>query len=165
MFDRHCGAAAEQRRSDEHRTRRNGCLNMELSVSHRPPAPALTSTQSRLTTLFNSSHYIRRLALMQTRQHSAISPPVTTFLIVCIFLLALFPSLFVSIFWAPYNSLVNYFVPAIQPRTRVVCTSPNICVAPPAMSWYVFLYDWAQNFLPFFLVLFFPFLLSHGSLR
>ncbi|KAL6703399.1 hypothetical protein ACN47E_009658 [Coniothyrium glycines] len=67
--------------------------------------------------------------------HSSISP-ITTFLIACIFLLALFPSLFVSIAWAPYNSLVNYLVPAPQPRRTVLCSSPFVCAAPSSMSWF-----------------------------
>ncbi|KAF1829227.1 UPF0047-domain-containing protein [Decorospora gaudefroyi] len=60
---------------------------------------------------------------------------LTTFLIVSLFVLALFPSLFVSIFWAPYNSLANYLVPTPHPRKSVLCTSPNICTSAPIMSW------------------------------
>ncbi|KAF1847839.1 UPF0047-domain-containing protein [Cucurbitaria berberidis CBS 394.84] len=75
------------------------------------------------------------------QQPSSISP-LTTFLIVCIFVLALFPSLFVSIAWAPYNSLVDYTFPAAATRRSVLCTTPNICTAAtatataPTMSWF-----------------------------
>jgi hypothetical protein len=70
----------------------------------------------------------------QPQQHSTVSP-LTTFLIAAFCLLALFPGLFVSVFWAPYNQLTHYLVPAAAPRHTVLCTSPNICG--PAMSWYV----------------------------
>ncbi|EDU43922.1 UPF0047 domain containing protein [Pyrenophora tritici-repentis] len=60
---------------------------------------------------------------------------LTTFLIVSIFVIALFPSIFVGIFWAPYNSIAEYFVPTPQPRKSVVCTSPNVCTSAPVMSW------------------------------
>lgn len=73
---------------------------------------------------------------MPPQQHHSSISPVTSFLIACIFLLALFPSVFVAVFWAPYNSLTSYFAPAIQPRNRILCTSPNICVTPPIMSWF-----------------------------
>lgn len=69
------------------------------------------------------------------QQHSTISP-LSTFLIVCLFVLALFPGTFVSIFWLPYNSIANYLVPAVQHRRSVVCKSPDICVAPRTMSWF-----------------------------
>jgi thiamine phosphate synthase YjbQ (UPF0047 family) len=69
------------------------------------------------------------------QQHSTISP-LSTFLIATCFLVALFPSTFVSIAWAPYNSLVNYAFPLPPHRETVLCTSPNICVAAPTMSWY-----------------------------
>jgi hypothetical protein len=69
------------------------------------------------------------------QQHTTISP-LSTFLIATCFLLALFPSTFVSIVWAPYNSLVNYAFPLPPHRESVLCTSPNICVAAPTMSWY-----------------------------
>ena len=66
------------------------------------------------------------------RQHSSISP-CTTFLILCGFLLALFPSLFVAITWSPWY----YFFPAPPPSTPpVVCHAPNRCVTPDIMSWY-----------------------------
>lgn len=68
------------------------------------------------------------------RQHSSISP-CTTFLILCGFLLALFPSLFVAITWSPWY----YFFPAPPPSTPpVVCHAPNRCVAPDIMSWYTY---------------------------
>jgi hypothetical protein len=66
--------------------------------------------------------------------HSSISP-LTTFVISACFLLALFPTTFVSIAWAPYNKLVDYAFPAPAARHSVYCTSPNICVTPPTMSW------------------------------
>ncbi|KAI8933133.1 hypothetical protein NX059_009774 [Plenodomus lindquistii] len=69
------------------------------------------------------------------QQHTTISP-LSTFLIVCLFVLALFPGIFVSIFWLPYNSVANYLVPAVKPRHSVRCTSPNICVTTPPMSWF-----------------------------
>ncbi|KAH7067939.1 hypothetical protein FB567DRAFT_253428 [Paraphoma chrysanthemicola] len=68
------------------------------------------------------------------QQHSSISP-LSTFLIAACFLLALFPGIFVSIAWAPYNSLVNYAFPATPTRQSVICTSPNICTSAPTMSW------------------------------
>ncbi|PSN74533.1 UPF0047-domain-containing protein [Corynespora cassiicola Philippines] len=59
--------------------------------------------------------------------------PLTFFVICCVFLLALFPSLFIGLIWAPYN----YLFPPLPPRTptSVVCKSPNICTAPSTMSW------------------------------
>jgi len=68
-------------------------------------------------------------------QHHTTVSPLSTFLLVCVFVLALFPAPFVSIFWRPYHALAHYFAPAPRPRTRVVCTSPDICVAAPTMSW------------------------------
>jgi hypothetical protein len=70
------------------------------------------------------------------QSHTSISP-LTTFLIAAFFLLSLFPGTFVSILWAPYNSLAAYYFPAAAPRSTVLCSSPNICAAPPIMSWYV----------------------------
>jgi len=70
------------------------------------------------------------------QNHTSISP-LTTFLIAAFFLLSLFPGTFVSILWAPYNSLAAYYFPAAAPRSTVHCSSPNICTAPPTMSWYV----------------------------
>ncbi|KAH8732030.1 hypothetical protein GQ44DRAFT_698377 [Phaeosphaeriaceae sp. PMI808] len=69
------------------------------------------------------------------QQHTTISP-LTTFLITCTFLVAFFPATFVSIVWAPYNSLVSRYFPAPQPRYNTLCTYPNICIAPPTMSWF-----------------------------
>ncbi|KAH7413929.1 hypothetical protein DE146DRAFT_673644 [Phaeosphaeria sp. MPI-PUGE-AT-0046c] len=69
------------------------------------------------------------------QHHSTISP-LSTFLIVVFFLVALFPSTFVSIAWAPYRSAVRYAFPLPQHRESVLCTSPNICVAAPTMSWF-----------------------------
>lgn len=75
------------------------------------------------------------LAALMPQQQSSVTP-LSTFLIVCLFVLALFPGIFVSIFWLPYNSLANYLVPASRrPRVSVVCTSPDICVAAQNMSW------------------------------
>jgi hypothetical protein len=71
------------------------------------------------------------------QSHTSISP-LTTFLIAAFFLLSLFPGTFVSILWAPYNSLAAYYFPAAAPRSTVLCSSPNICTAPPIMSWYVY---------------------------
>ncbi|KAI4937646.1 hypothetical protein J4E85_000081 [Alternaria conjuncta] len=68
------------------------------------------------------------------QQHST-SSHLTTFLIVFIFVIALFPGLSVGIFWAPYNSLANYLVPTPQPRASVLCKSPNVCTSVPIMSW------------------------------
>ncbi|KAJ4986561.1 hypothetical protein SVAN01_07997 [Stagonosporopsis vannaccii] len=68
------------------------------------------------------------------QHHTSISP-VSTFLIATFFLLSLFPGTFVSILWAPYNSLASYFVPAATPRSSVLCSSPNICTTAPTMSW------------------------------
>ncbi|KAF3038957.1 hypothetical protein E8E12_000556 [Didymella heteroderae] len=68
------------------------------------------------------------------QNHTSISP-LTTFLIATFFLLSLFPGTFVSILWAPYNSLAAYYFPAAAPRSTVLCSSPNICTAPPTMSW------------------------------
>ncbi|KAJ4331784.1 hypothetical protein N0V87_008895 [Didymella glomerata] len=68
------------------------------------------------------------------QSHTSISP-LTTFLIAAFFLLSLFPGTFVSILWAPYNSLAAYYFPAAAPRSTVLCSSPNICAAPPIMSW------------------------------
>lgn len=66
---------------------------------------------------------------------SSISP-LTTFLIVCTFVLALFPSVFVGVVWAPYNSLTRWAFPLRAAHsTNVYCSSPNICVAAPTMSW------------------------------
>lgn len=59
-------------------------------------------------------------------QHTA-SSHLATFLFASVFLLALFPGVFVSIFWAPYNALASYLVPTPAPRKSVVCTSPNVC--------------------------------------
>lgn len=67
-------------------------------------------------------------------QSTSTISPFSTFLIAVFFLVALFPSTFVSIVWAPYNSLVDYAFPLPQKRESVVCTSPNICVA-NSMSW------------------------------
>lgn len=66
--------------------------------------------------------------------HSSISP-LTTFFIATFFLLSLFPGTFVSILWAPYNSLAHYYFPAAAPRSTVLCSSPNICTTAPTMSW------------------------------
>ncbi|USP72885.1 hypothetical protein yc1106_00159 [Curvularia clavata] len=55
----------------------------------------------------------------QQQQHSAGSHLIT-FLFVSIFVISLFPGIFVSIFWAPYNSLANYLVPTPAPRKSVV---------------------------------------------
>ena len=69
-------------------------------------------------------------------QHSSISP-LSTFLIVAVLALALFPTTFVSIAWAPYNSLVRYAFPAsARQNTNIYCASPNICTLAPTMSWY-----------------------------
>ncbi|KAH4061912.1 hypothetical protein HBH92_128160 [Parastagonospora nodorum] len=68
-------------------------------------------------------------------QSTSTISPFSTFLIAVFFLVALFPSTFVSIAWAPYNSLVDYAFPLPQKRESVVCTSPNICVA-NTMSWF-----------------------------
>ncbi|ORY04364.1 hypothetical protein BCR34DRAFT_604877 [Clohesyomyces aquaticus] len=59
--------------------------------------------------------------------------PLTTFLIVCFFTLAFFPSLFHTIIWSPYNLVF----PPSEPRsiTSGWCASPNSCVAPSSMSW------------------------------
>jgi secondary thiamine-phosphate synthase enzyme len=76
------------------------------------------------------------MAPQHPHQHSSVSP-LTSFLIAFFFLLALFPSLFVSVFWAPYNTLTSYLFPAAAvaaPRS-VYCRSPNICVA-NTMSWF-----------------------------
>lgn len=62
--------------------------------------------------------------------------PLSTFLIATFFLLSLFPGTFVSILWAPYNTLAARYFPSTTPRNPVWCTSPNICSAPPSMSWY-----------------------------
>ncbi|OSS46956.1 hypothetical protein B5807_08876 [Epicoccum nigrum] len=62
--------------------------------------------------------------------------PLSTFLIATFFLLSLFPGTFVSILWAPYNSLTARYFPANTPRNPVWCSSPNICTAPPTMSWF-----------------------------
>ncbi|KAF2021271.1 UPF0047-domain-containing protein [Aaosphaeria arxii CBS 175.79] len=70
-----------------------------------------------------------------SQQHTTISP-LTTFLILCGFLLALFPSLFVAVTWAPYH----YLFPSVKETTpsSVYCSAPNICTAPqqPSMSWF-----------------------------
>jgi hypothetical protein len=73
--------------------------------------------------------------MAQPHQHSSVSP-LTTLLIAIFFLLALFPSLFVSVFWAPYNTLTAYLfgTTSTTPRT-IPCRSPHICVLPPTMSW------------------------------
>ncbi|KAF2629228.1 UPF0047-domain-containing protein [Macroventuria anomochaeta] len=68
-------------------------------------------------------------------QHTSISP-LTTFLIAAFFLLSLFPATFVSVLWAPYNSLASYYIPVAAPRSTVLCSSPNICTIPPTMSWF-----------------------------
>ncbi|KAF2652607.1 UPF0047-domain-containing protein [Lophiostoma macrostomum CBS 122681] len=69
------------------------------------------------------------------QQHTSISP-LTTFLILCGFLVCFFPSLFVSIIWAPYT----YIFPDSTPRnpSSTICRAPDLCV--PAhvakMSWF-----------------------------
>ncbi|KAJ4308505.1 hypothetical protein N0V94_009327 [Neodidymelliopsis sp. IMI 364377] len=68
------------------------------------------------------------------QQHTSISP-LTTFFIAAFFLLSLFPGTFVSVLWAPYNSLASYYFPVAAPRTTVLCTSPNICTT-TTMSWF-----------------------------
>ncbi|OAL43374.1 UPF0047-domain-containing protein [Pyrenochaeta sp. DS3sAY3a] len=42
------------------------------------------------------------------QQNNSTLSPVTAFLLVCFLLTALFPGLFVGIFWAPYHSLVAF---------------------------------------------------------
>jgi hypothetical protein len=51
------------------------------------------------------------------QQHSTTSH-LATFLIVCVFVLALFPGLFVSIFWAPYNSLARAYCVRVRISAR-----------------------------------------------
>lgn len=75
---------------------------------------------------------------MPPQQHSTISS-LSAFLIATFCLLALFPGLLHSVLWAPYNSITGYYFPAPAPLISVLCTSPNICVAPTDMSWSVIL--------------------------
>lgn len=71
-------------------------------------------------------------------QNSSVLSPCNTVLFLAIGLLALFPTLFHSILWAPYTLL---FGATPQPRipTTVTCRAPNVCLAPPqhatAMTW------------------------------
>ena len=73
------------------------------------------------------------LELMPRPNNNGALSPLTFFVICCAFLLALFPSLFIGLIWAPYN----YIFPPLPPRTptSVVCKTPNICTAPSTMSW------------------------------
>ncbi|KAF1968678.1 UPF0047-domain-containing protein [Bimuria novae-zelandiae CBS 107.79] len=65
-------------------------------------------------------------------QHSSISP-CTTFLLLCGFLLALFPSLFVSLTWSPWY---YFFPPPTAPAPPVPCRAPNVCMSQAStMSW------------------------------
>ncbi|KAL5117483.1 hypothetical protein ACEQ8H_004648 [Pleosporales sp. CAS-2024a] len=72
---------------------------------------------------------------MPPQAHSTLSP-LTTFLIAIGFVLALFPSLFVSIAWAPYRALVQYAFPPVpvRPNVAVACSAPNICVATESIT-------------------------------
>ncbi|KAF3009479.1 hypothetical protein E8E13_002880 [Curvularia kusanoi] len=72
---------------------------------------------------------------MPHHNNTSISP-LSTFLIATFFLLSLFPGTFVSILWAPYNTLTSYYFPTATPHSTVLCSTPNICSAPPTMSWF-----------------------------
>jgi len=77
----------------------------------------------------------RALSNPMPRHQSSTISPLTTFLILCVFLIALFPSLFHIILWAPYY----YVYPRTNPATptTVLCTAPSTCSAPSNMAWYV----------------------------
>ncbi|KAF2646876.1 UPF0047-domain-containing protein [Massarina eburnea CBS 473.64] len=66
----------------------------------------------------------------QPQQHTF--SHLTTFLLTCGFFLALFPGLFHTILWSPYN----YAFPPRPNPTTVLCTTPNICTVPCNMSWF-----------------------------
>ncbi|KAF2705765.1 UPF0047-domain-containing protein [Pleomassaria siparia CBS 279.74] len=73
---------------------------------------------------------------MPSSAQSTTISPLTTFLILCCFTLAFFPSLFISILWSPYNYV---FPPLAAPRgpSSVECKPPYVCTAPTVnMAWF-----------------------------
>ncbi|KAF2871155.1 hypothetical protein BDV95DRAFT_573396 [Massariosphaeria phaeospora] len=71
----------------------------------------------------------------RTSQSTTISP-LSTFLILVFFVLAFFPSAFVSVLWAPYTYIFPSSSTSPTPQPTL-CAAPNICTASaPAMSWY-----------------------------
>ncbi|KAF1997044.1 UPF0047-domain-containing protein [Amniculicola lignicola CBS 123094] len=70
---------------------------------------------------------------MPRQQNNTTISPLTTFLIVAFFVLALFPGLFVSVIWAPYYLV---FGKEKEVPQDVYCQSPNICAPPSKMAWF-----------------------------
>lgn len=103
------------------------------------PIPPFLSLDRRPTSPRHDISLFRRAATgdkcPMPQQHTAISP-LTTLFIAAFLLLSLFPGIFISILWAPYNSLSSYYFPPATPRSTVLCSSPNICTTPSTMSWY-----------------------------
>jgi hypothetical protein len=113
---------------------------LPIPLAHRPfansfrprlalPKP-LTSTATSPPNLNGQPHQANHMP----RNSTTISP-LTTFLALCFFTLAFFPTLFHRIIWSPYNYA---FPPSeSQPATSVWCTTPNVCTPPnpPTMSW------------------------------
>ncbi|KAF2125494.1 UPF0047-domain-containing protein [Dothidotthia symphoricarpi CBS 119687] len=73
---------------------------------------------------------------MSPQQRHTSTSTLTPFLITVFFLLALFPGPFISLVWAPYNTLVAYYFPPPAPRSSVWCSSPNTCISGSTMSWF-----------------------------